>query len=115
MSTLVAFALGVAATLLVLWIALLLILFVKRPAGMRVAEVAALLPDMVRFLLAWMASPIDLVPDFIPVIGLVDDVVLAYLVLRSVARAAGPGVVSRHWPGSPEGLDAVRRLLQLEK
>ena len=62
-------------------------------------------------LLAYLASPIDLVPDFIPVVGYADDAIISYIVLRSVVRAAGPDVVANHWPGSPEGLTALRRLL----
>ena len=63
------------------------------------------------FLLLWMASPIDAIPDVIPVIGLADDVILTYLVLRSVVRAAGEDVLERHWPGTPEGLAVIERLL----
>jgi uncharacterized membrane protein YkvA (DUF1232 family) len=48
-----------------------------------------------------------------PVIGYADDATIFYVVLRTVVRAAGPGVVENHWPGSPEGLGAVRRLLSL--
>jgi len=54
--------------------------------------------------------PIDLVPDFVPVIGYADDAIAVGLVLRSVVRRAGPGPVSRHWPGTPDGLAAVYRL-----
>jgi uncharacterized membrane protein YkvA (DUF1232 family) len=61
-------------------------------------------------LLAYLALPIDLVPDFIPVAGYADDVLLIAWVLRSVVRAAGPGALERHWPGSTQGLDVVRRL-----
>jgi uncharacterized membrane protein YkvA (DUF1232 family) len=61
-------------------------------------------------LLPYLASPINLVPDFIPVIGQVDDVVLVALALRYVLKLAGPRVVEDHWPGSPAGLAAVLRL-----
>jgi uncharacterized membrane protein YkvA (DUF1232 family) len=54
--------------------------------------------------------PFDLVPDFIPVAGYADDVLLVAWVLRSVVRAAGPEALDRHWPGTPEGLVVVRRL-----
>jgi uncharacterized membrane protein YkvA (DUF1232 family) len=52
----------------------------------------------------WFASPIDLVPEFIPVLGPLDDAVVAALILRHVLRVAGPGVVSEHWRGSPAAL-----------
>src|SRR4051794_31377459 len=65
-------------------------------------------------LLAYLASPIDLVPDFVPVLGYADDVVVVAVVLRSVVRAAGPAAVEEHWRGSPDGLVLVRRLAGIE-
>jgi uncharacterized membrane protein YkvA (DUF1232 family) len=62
------------------------------------------------FLVAYLAMPFDLVPDFIPVAGQLDDAVLAALVLRSVLRDAGPGLIREHWPGPPESLGAMLRL-----
>jgi uncharacterized membrane protein YkvA (DUF1232 family) len=64
-------------------------------------------------LLAYLALPIDLVPDVIPVAGYADDVLLVAWVLRSVVRAAGPEALDRHWPGTPAGLAVVRRLAGL--
>jgi uncharacterized membrane protein YkvA (DUF1232 family) len=61
-------------------------------------------------LLGYLLLPIDLVPDFIPVAGYADDVLLVVWVLRSVVRAAGPEALDRHWPGTPHGLEVVRRL-----
>jgi uncharacterized membrane protein YkvA (DUF1232 family) len=59
---------------------------------------------------AWLASPIDLVPEFIPVLGPLDDAVVAVLVLRHVIRRAGPGVVADHWSGEPATLQRLLRL-----
>jgi uncharacterized membrane protein YkvA (DUF1232 family) len=64
-------------------------------------------------LLVYLASPIDLVPDFIPVIGYADDVVIVALVLRSVVASAGADAVRRHWPGTPEGLAVMLKLAGL--
>jgi uncharacterized membrane protein YkvA (DUF1232 family) len=61
-------------------------------------------------LLAYLAFPIDLVPDVVPVLGYADDVVVIALVLRSVVRRAGPAAVERHWTGTPAGLAFVRSL-----
>jgi uncharacterized membrane protein YkvA (DUF1232 family) len=65
-------------------------------------------------LVPYLASPIDLIPDFIPVLGYLDDVVLVALALRSVIRSAGPEVLDEHWPGTPEDLALLRRVLRLE-
>lgn len=64
-------------------------------------------------LVAYLALPIDLVPDFIPVLGYADDAIVVALVLRSVVRGAGPQALERHWPGTQDGLAAVRRLAGL--
>jgi uncharacterized membrane protein YkvA (DUF1232 family) len=61
-------------------------------------------------LVPYLASPLDLIPDFIPVIGQLDDAVLAALVLRRVVRAAGRDIVTELWPGSERGLRAVLSL-----
>jgi uncharacterized membrane protein YkvA (DUF1232 family) len=65
------------------------------------------------FLLLYLASPIDLIPDFIPVLGYADDAIIVVVALRAIVRAAGPDALASHWPGTPEGLLAVRRLAGL--
>src|SRR5207249_11996702 len=55
------------------------------------------------FLLAWIVNPIDLIPEFIPVIGPLDDVVVAVLVLRYVRRRIGISELRARWPGTDEG------------
>lgn len=64
-------------------------------------------------LLIYLASPIDLVPDFIPVLGYADDAIAVALVLRSVVRRAGPDALRRHWPGTPQGLALIQQLAGL--
>jgi uncharacterized membrane protein YkvA (DUF1232 family) len=61
-------------------------------------------------LAAYLLSPIDLIPDFIPVAGQLDDAILVAVALRYVARSAGPDVIREHWPGPDESLRAVLRL-----
>jgi uncharacterized membrane protein YkvA (DUF1232 family) len=58
----------------------------------------------------YLASPLDVIPDFIPVLGQLDDAVLVALVLRRVVRVAGRDVVEELWPGSERGLRAVLSL-----
>jgi uncharacterized membrane protein YkvA (DUF1232 family) len=57
--------------------------------------------------LAYLAMPFDLVPDFIPVAGQLDDAIIVALVLRGILRSAGPDVVREHWPGPDVSLNAV--------
>ena len=61
-------------------------------------------------LLGYLVLPFDLVPDFLPVVGHVDDAVLVVVVLRGVLRAAGPVVVAQHWAGSQSVLAMLTRV-----
>jgi uncharacterized membrane protein YkvA (DUF1232 family) len=61
-------------------------------------------------LIAYLAMPFDLVPDFIPVAGQLDDAIIVALVLRSVLRAGGAQLVHEHWPGPAASRDLVLRL-----
>ena len=60
-------------------------------------------------LLGYLALPIDLVPDFIPVAGQLDDVLAVVLVLRFVLRSADDDLLAEHWPGPPRALALLRR------
>lgn len=124
---------GVVGGVVLLWSALVVALWIGRPDELRIRDALRLLPDLIRMLrrlagdkelprgvrvrlwllLAYLALPIDLVPDFIPVIGYADDAVIVALALRSVTRRAGPEALTTHWPGTPDGLAAVRRLAGL--
>jgi uncharacterized membrane protein YkvA (DUF1232 family) len=53
---------------------------------------------------AYLLSPLDLIPDTIPIIGRVDELSIAVLGLRHLLRAAGPGVVQDLWRGTDDGL-----------
>ncbi len=61
------------------------------------------------FAVAWLVSPIDLIPEFIPVLGPLDDAVVAALVLRHVLRTTDRAVLTEHWRGDPSTLDAIAR------
>jgi uncharacterized membrane protein YkvA (DUF1232 family) len=60
--------------------------------------------------LGYLAIPVDLVPDFVPVLGYADDAIIVTAVLRSVVRRAGLEPIRGHWPGTEDGLAAVLRL-----
>ncbi|WP_410592482.1 YkvA family protein [Amycolatopsis sp. lyj-23] len=125
--------LGVGAALLLTWLLLLGALLVVRPRGGLLREALRLLPDVLRLvrrlaadrtlprgvrvrlglLLAYLALPVDLVPDFIPVLGYADDAIVVTAVLRSVVRRAGLDVVRAHWPGTDDGFAALVRLTRL--
>jgi uncharacterized membrane protein YkvA (DUF1232 family) len=125
--------LSIVGGVVLLWITLMVMLWIGKPDDLGIRDSARLLPDLVRLikrlatdpgmprgvrvrlavLLGYLAIPIDLIPDFIPVIGYADDAIIIALVLRSVTRAAGPAALDEHWPGTPEGLAAVRRLCRL--
>jgi uncharacterized membrane protein YkvA (DUF1232 family) len=114
------------------WLLFVVVLVIARPRGRALGEGMRMLPDTFRLvrrlttdatvprsarvlvwvLLGYLVLPIDLIPDFIPVIGFADDLILAALVLGYVVRRAGPEVLERQWPGTPEGLAALRTLLR---
>ena len=62
----------------------------------------------------WFASPIDLIPEFIPVLGPLDDAVVAALILRHLLRTAGADVVAEHWRGDSGTPDRLMRLSSID-
>jgi uncharacterized membrane protein YkvA (DUF1232 family) len=121
---------GVAVVLV--WLALVVVLLV---AGRRdeARALAGFIPDCLvltgrlmsdprvprrrKLLLAgvvgYLALPFDLVPDSIPVVGQLDDVLVAGLVLRRFLRSGGAELVREHWPGPEQSLSAVLRIAGL--
>lgn len=61
-------------------------------------------------LVAYLSFPLDVIPDFIPVVGALDDAIVVAVVLRTLFRRAGPGLVREHWPGPERSLGVVLRL-----
>lgn len=65
-------------------------------------------------LLIYLLLPIDLVPDFIPVIGYADDAIIAAFALRYAIKNAGYPALQRNWPGTREGLHTVLTLARIK-
>jgi uncharacterized membrane protein YkvA (DUF1232 family) len=61
-------------------------------------------------LVGYLLLPLDLVPDFIPVAGQLDDVIVAAAALRYALRSGGRQLLEEHWPGPPVSLNAVLRV-----
>jgi len=117
---------GAAVALWILVVAVLLTLGRRDDAR----EVAAFLPDCVvlvrrllrdprvprrakaalALLLAYLVVPFDVVPDFLPVVGLIDDAVAVAATLAFVARSTGTELVEELWPGSERGARVVLAL-----
>ncbi|WP_248579561.1 DUF1232 domain-containing protein [Nocardioides sp. InS609-2] len=118
--------LGVAAACVVLSWAVLLLLARRLPPGI-LRDLAAFIPDSVTtvrrlrkdprvprsakiavvFAGLWVASPIDLIPEFIPVIGPLDDIVVVALALRYAGRRVPRDVLLEAWPGDPRLMERL--------
>lgn len=59
----------------------------------------------------FLASPVDVIPDFIPVVGYLDDVVLVAIVLDGLLNHVDRQIVLEHWPGDPASLERTSRMV----
>jgi uncharacterized membrane protein YkvA (DUF1232 family) len=123
--------LGITFGIVALWAVLLLFLWLARPKGVPARELIRIVPDVLRLiraiivdqaapidvrvvlvgLLAWIISPIDLIPEFIPVLGPVDDAIVAVVAMRYVRSRLGTAELLRRWPGSDEGFALLTRVI----
>jgi uncharacterized membrane protein YkvA (DUF1232 family) len=61
----------------------------------------------------YLLSPVDLIPDFIPLVGWVDDVLLAAVLLDGILNWVDRGLVLKYWPGNASSLDTLARTARL--
>ncbi len=121
---------GALSGIMLAWLILAAAIWLAKPDDLTLGDMIRLLPDLLRLLkrvatdgavprmvrvelmlvLGYIFSPIQLIPDFVPVIGFLDDAVLVAIMLRVVVRTADPQMLQKHWPGAPEGLQALCRV-----
>jgi uncharacterized membrane protein YkvA (DUF1232 family) len=121
----------IALGLAVLWAALLVLFWLLRPKGVPTREVLRLIPDVLRLLrsviadrsapldvrvvlvglLVWIVSPIDLIPEFVPGIGPLDDIIVAVVALRYTRRRLGAADLRSRWQGTPDGFELLLRVV----
>ncbi len=122
---------GLVTGVCLFWLILLVIFWALRPKDVSARELMGTIPDILRLLRAlisdrstppdvrivlvllmlWILSPIDLVPDFIPVLGVLDDVVVAIVAMRYVRRRLGTDGLRRRWLGTPDGFALLSRVI----
>jgi uncharacterized membrane protein YkvA (DUF1232 family) len=122
---------ALVGAVIVLWALMVVLFWVFRPKGLPTSELIRLVPDLIRLLrslivhrsapldvrivllglLAWIISPIDLIPEFIPVLGPLDDVVVAVVAMRYVRRRMGIDDLRGRWLGSPDGFALLTRVI----
>lgn len=122
---------AIVLSLLLVWAAFVVLLWAVKPTDTRLGELVGVVPDVLRLvrdliadrtaptgvrlamvgLLAWLLNPVDLIPEFIPVLGPLDDVVVAVLLLRYVRRRLGEERFRASWPGTEERYAILSRVL----
>ena len=122
---------GIIVGVLILWALLLVLFFVLRPKDVPAREILGIVPDVLRLirslitdrrvpldvrvvlvaLTIWILSPIDLIPEFIPLLGPLDDVILAVVSMRFVRHRLGSAELERRWVGTPEAFALLARVI----
>ena len=125
---------GLAVGLVIAWAVLVVALLALRPPGQSLRDLARIVPQTLRLVAAlyrdptlprsvrwrlrvaliYNVQPINLIPDFIPVIGFADNAIVLIWALRSTVRVAGTDAVEGHWTGTPEGLGVIYRAMRIQ-
>lgn len=125
------FLVGIVVGLFVIWALLLVIFWLLRPKDVSIRELLGVIPDVVRLLrsliadgsvpadvrvvliglIAWIISPIDLIPEFIPGLGPLDDVIVAIVAMRYVRRRVGLEALRARWVGTDDGFELLARVI----
>jgi uncharacterized membrane protein YkvA (DUF1232 family) len=123
--------LAIVVGLLLVWALLLVVFWLLRPRDVSVRELLGVIPDVLRLLrslisdgsvppdvrivliglIAWIVSPIDLIPEFIPGLGPLDDVIVAIVAMRYVRRRVGLEALRDRWVGSEDGFALLARVI----
>jgi hypothetical protein len=122
---------GAMLAIVALWAMLLVVFWLLRPKGVPLRHLLRIIPDVIGLirgliadrsaplrvrvvlvgLLVWIISPIDLIPEFIPGLGPLDDVIVAVVTMRYVRRRTGSAELRRRWPGSDDGFALLTRVI----
>jgi uncharacterized membrane protein YkvA (DUF1232 family) len=122
---------AIIVSLLLVWSLLLVVFWLLRPRDVSVRELLGVIPDVLRLLrsligdgsvpadvrivlvglIAWIVSPIDLIPEFIPGLGPLDDVIVAIVAMRYVRRRVGLEALRDRWVGSEDGFALLSRVI----
>ena len=122
---------AIVVGLLLVWALLLVVFWLLRPRDVSVRELLGVIPDVLRLLrsliadgsvppdvrivlvglVVWIVSPIDLIPEFIPGLGPLDDVVVAIVAMRYVRRRVGLEALRDRWVGTDDGFAMLGRVI----
>ncbi len=122
---------AIVLSLLTMWALLIAILSLLRPKDVPLREILRVTPDVLRLLrslvadrsapkdvrlvisllFAWIVSPVDLIPEFIPVLGPLDDIIVAVVALRYIRRRLGLAALRQRWAGSADGFALLERVI----
>jgi len=122
---------AILAGLLVAWLLLLVILWTLRPRGVPARELVRVVPDLLRLArsvltdgsapidvrlavgcaLLWIISPIDPIPEFLPLVGQLDDVIVTIVALRYVRYRMGRDELRCRWAGSDTGFAILSTIM----